>query len=131
LTDLRHPSGAPLVRVYGPPGMDARGGTIAFNVLAPSGLLLDYRRVEAEANRWLISLRSGCFCNPGASEAALGLHSNVLEPLFATGRPSADALARRHAFGAVRVSLGIATTPADLARFIEFLRRFASAPAHH
>ena len=127
LGELRYPSGAPMVRVYGPNSMVKRGGTVAFNVLAPDGSLIDYQRVENAANQWRISLRSGCFCNPGASEAALGLTQDVLAPLFADGRrPSPDALRRRHAFGAVRASVGIATTPADIVQFLQFLHTFAS-----
>jgi selenocysteine lyase/cysteine desulfurase len=126
LVSLRHTNGAPLVRIYGPLTGDRRGGTIAFNVLDSSGVALDYRVVETRANQSNISLRSGCFCNPGASEAALGLTSAVLSPLFAHGlRPTPEALRRRHAFGAVRASLGIATTPADIAWFVQFLQCFA------
>jgi selenocysteine lyase/cysteine desulfurase len=126
LTSLRHANGAPVVRIYGPLSGEWRGGTIAFNVLDSSGAALDYRGVETCANQLNISLRSGCFCNPGASEAALGLTSAELSPLFAHGRrPTPEALRRRHAFGAVRASLGIATTPADIARFVQFLHSFA------
>jgi hypothetical protein len=31
--------------------------------------LLDYRRIEEPANKKGISLRTDCFCNPGAGEA--------------------------------------------------------------
>ena len=125
MTGLRHSNGNPVVRVYGPVGVDARGGTVAFNVLWPDGSLVELGLVEAAASGARISLRTGCFCNPGASEAALGLDQSALTALFADGRPSPEALARRRAQGAVRVSLGIATTPRDLCRFIEFLRTFA------
>ncbi len=125
---LRHGNGAPVVRLYGPRTLEARGGIVAFNVLGPDGVPLDYHAVERAANQAMISLRTGCFCNPGASEAALGLTLDVLAPLFAHGaRPTPEALRRRHAFGAVRASLGIATTPADLARLVDFLRTFGDA----
>jgi molybdenum cofactor sulfurtransferase len=126
MTCMRHSNGCPVVRVYGPTSVDARGGTVAFNVLRPDGSLVDFGLVEAAASGARISLRTGCFCNPGASEAALGLDQRELAALFAGGRrPSPEALARRHAQGAVRVSLGIATTPTDLCRFMEFLATFA------
>jgi selenocysteine lyase/cysteine desulfurase len=119
---LRYPDGAPLLRIYGPVSSYARGGTIAFNVLGPDGRVLDFTAVEAAASRARISLRTGCFCNPGASEAALGLDHAELAALFAGGlRPDPVALARRHAQGAVRASLGIATTPSDVERFVSFL----------
>jgi len=82
LSSLRHPDGTPLVRIYGPTDVVARGGTVAFNVLSADGRPVDYRVVEAVANRWLISLRSGCFCNPGASEAALGLTLHPVRAQF-------------------------------------------------
>ena len=135
LRGLRHRNGAPLVRLYGPAGAAARGGTIAFNLLAPDGTLVDYARVEARANRARISLRTGCFCNPGASEAALGLTAEELAPIF---RPAAGPAEehrrrllaeRRRAQGAVRVSLGIASDFADVFRFVRFLRVFLDPPA--
>ena len=43
------------------------------NFYDPDGHLLDYRRVEELAGRSGISLRTGCFCNPGAGETAEGL----------------------------------------------------------
>ena len=43
------------------------------NFYDPDGHLLDYRRIEELASDQRISLRTGCFCNPGAGEAAEGL----------------------------------------------------------
>ncbi len=80
LAELRHSNGAPVIRLYGPRTLRARGGIVAFNVLDPNGGVLDYHAVERAANQSMISLRSGCFCNPGASEAALGLTLDMLVP---------------------------------------------------
>jgi selenocysteine lyase/cysteine desulfurase len=110
--------------------MHRRGGTVAFNLLARDGSPLDYRAVEAAATRGQISLRGGCFCNPGAGEAALGLSPADVGALFReVEQPTVDALRARlpgRAVGAVRVSLGIATTPRDIDRLIELLRTFAT-----
>jgi selenocysteine lyase/cysteine desulfurase len=129
LTGLCHPDGAPLIRVYGPTTTEARGGTVTFNVLVPGGRVVDYRLVEALANQRRISLRTGCFCNPGASEVALGWSAEALRPLFHRDRPVVPSdlhhLWPQRAIGAVRVSVGIATTPSDVARLIAFLRSFA------
>lgn len=38
---LRHANGAPLVRVHGPKGPDARGGTVSFTLLDPDGTAFD------------------------------------------------------------------------------------------
>jgi selenocysteine lyase/cysteine desulfurase len=130
LQALHHRTGTPLVRLYGPAGTDQRGGTVAFNLLGPDGTVVDYAHVEAQANRCHISLRTGCFCNPGASEALLGLTREELAPIF---QPAANEAEERHqrllaerrkAAGAVRVSLGIATTFADVYRFVRFLCGF-------
>jgi selenocysteine lyase/cysteine desulfurase len=129
LAALRHRGGGPLIQVYGPATTEGRGGTVNFNVLKPDGRVVDFRLVEAAANERTISLRTGCFCNPGAREAALGWSAAEMGPLFRRGRRltlyDLHDLWPGRAIGAVRVSLGIATTPGDIARLIEFLRSFA------
>jgi selenocysteine lyase/cysteine desulfurase len=118
---LRYANGVPVVRLYGPTAAEGRGGTVAFNVLTSDGEVVDYRLVENAAGEWNISLRGGCFCNPGASEAALGLTPEMLTAVFECDRNSAEGSRRRHQWGMVRASLGVASTPADIRRFIEFL----------
>jgi molybdenum cofactor sulfurtransferase len=126
LLTLSYPNGAPLVRIYGPTTTEARGGTVTFNVLTPDGQVLDYQRVEDAAGVRNISLRGGCFCNPGASEVALSLTPSMLRPLFErNGRAAREARSRRHEWGMVRASVGIASTPADITRFIDFVATFA------
>jgi selenocysteine lyase/cysteine desulfurase len=132
LVALEHPNGARLVRIHGPETTDARGNSVAFNVLTPRGDVVDFRTVEARANERRISLRTGCFCNHGASEAARGMTPADLRLIFERDTLlTLDGLQRvlpGHALGAVRVSVGIATTQADLERFIELLASFAEAP---
>ncbi|MEV6493710.1 aminotransferase class V-fold PLP-dependent enzyme, partial [Actinoplanes sp. NPDC051633] len=72
LAESRHTNGNPMCRVYGPPGPDGRGGTVAFNLLDPDGAVVDERLVAAEATKAGLSLRTGCFCNPGAGGGAVG-----------------------------------------------------------
>jgi selenocysteine lyase/cysteine desulfurase len=123
LQALRHSDGRPLVRVYGPRDMAGRGATVAFNFLDPDGRIVDERAVSRDASAHRISLRTGCFCNPGAGEAAFAIMRKDLtksilrkthtidEYLTLLGLPSA---------GAIRVSLGIASNAADVERFVEF-----------
>src|SRR5690606_27931537 len=73
LMALRHANGKPLIRLYGPASADRRGGTITLNFFNPEGELYDFREVEKSANARNISLRTGCFCNPGAGEVANNL----------------------------------------------------------
>lgn len=125
LPALQHPDGSPLVRLYGPTDDVDRGGTIAFNVLDPRGDVVDFWKVEALAADHRISLRTGCFCNPGASETARGLTVDEMEAVFALGRqPDYEEIRRvlpGKALGAIRVSLGIATTQRDVSRLLDFI----------
>ena len=132
-TALRHDNGQPLVRVHGPRETVARGGTLAFNLLDPEALAYDIRRIEELAGGQRISLRTGCFCNPGAGESTYGLSADQIGTFFhlAEGM-SFDQLRTsvRDAYsveiGAVRASVGIASNLADVDRFLTFLATFAN-----
>ena len=69
---LRHSNSSLLVRIFGPSTMTDRGGTIAFNLLDPSGVPYYFRHIEGLAAEQQISLRRG-FCNPGANGPLIGL----------------------------------------------------------
>ena len=74
-----------------------RGGTITFNLYDPDGHLLDYRRVEELATDRRISIRTGCFCNPGAGETAEGLtEEDMLAGAARRSRHDAAALPAGH-----------------------------------
>jgi len=131
LLGLRHANGLPLIHFYGPPNTEQRGGTVTLNFFDPAGKLVDYRLVEAEANRVNISLRTGCFCNPGAGEQAHGLTRADLADCFGhehamTFEEFIQVMSGRvkDAVGAVRVSVGIASNFADVYRFVQFARTF-------
>ena len=132
LLELRHGNGLGLIRLYGPPDLEARGGTVTVNFRNREGQLLDHDVVEERANRRGISLRTGCFCNPGAGEVALGLEKTEIETCFRTADDSQDVMSledfRRcidgKSTGAVRISVGLATNFADVQRFLEFAEEF-------
>ena len=126
---LKHDNGEPLVRIYGPQVVDARGGTVAFNVYDSSGNTVDHLTVEARANESKISLRTGCFCNPGAGEAALGLGKDEIVGCLAGpgARMTLDEFRQcidEKSTGAVRVSLGIASNFEDVDTVIRFFKTF-------
>jgi selenocysteine lyase/cysteine desulfurase len=124
LTALRHGNGAPMVRIYGPADARDRGGTVSLNLLDPGGVLVDERVVAAESAAARISLRTGCFCNPGAGEGAFALTGGRLRGSRHWGAASVDEYLARLGMrtgGAVRVSLGLASNLADLDRFLDFL----------
>jgi selenocysteine lyase/cysteine desulfurase len=129
ILSLRHGNGEPLVRLYGPRTAERRGGTVAFNVRDAAGRVLDQRLIEERAGRRGISLRTGCFCNPGAGELALGLSRHEIETCFSRSPdPMTYEDFRRcidgKSSGAVRVSLGMITNLADVEAFLGFLEEF-------
>src|SRR6266542_2455205 len=105
LGSLRHANGAAAATIYGP---------------------RDFDRVARKHN---ISLRTGCFCNPGAGEVAFTISRETLvggefgEAMTiddygeAIGLPSG---------GAVRASLGLASNFADIHRFSAFASEFVN-----
>lgn len=136
LGGLRHRGGAPAVRLYGPAGTRGRGGTVTFNFLDPAGRVVDERAVGRDASAAGISLRTGCFCNPGAGEWAFGLTRRNLAGPWRNRRAGGgfprqavttmdDYLDRvgMSSGGAVRVSVGVASTDADVDAFLGFAER--------
>ena len=131
LAGLKHSNGAPMTCVYGPRDLVRRGATVAFNFLDEHGAVVDERAVARDSSAAGISLRTGCFCNPGAGEWAFGLTRDAVrgpwwsgflrrnmqtvdDYLEIIGLPSG---------GAVRVSLGLASNLADVERFLDFAER--------
>ena len=131
LRSVTYMDGAPFVRVYGPRAHYDRGGTVTFNLLDRRGAALPYERVEQLARSRRISVRGGCFCNPGASEAAFQfVPERAALALDETRRAgwSLPEFARRmrersasQGVGAVRASLGIPSNDADVDRLVDLV----------
>jgi selenocysteine lyase/cysteine desulfurase len=127
LMTLQHSNGRLMARIYGPMTTASRGGTVTMNFYDPEGHLLDYRRVEELAGLQRISLRTGCFCNPGAGETAEGLtEADVRAALEADADMNLprflQVVTQRSgkSAGAIRVSLGLVSNFADVYRFMQF-----------
>jgi len=96
-------------------------------------VLIDSVRVERRANLAGISLRSGCHCNPGVREVALGFSTQEMTAAF----KDKDRLRYQdflHVIdgkttGAARASLGLVSTFADVYRFWEFAASFRDLPS--
>jgi selenocysteine lyase/cysteine desulfurase len=134
LAALQHHGGAPLARIYGPRSTDRRGGTITFNLYDSKTRPIDHREVERRATHANISLRTGCFCNPGGGEIALGITGAELSSCFR--QPEHETHLTIDDFrlcidgkstGAVRVSVGLASNLADVDAFIDFAREFSTS----
>ena len=128
LAALKHSSGEPLARVYGPVTNERRGGTVTLNFYDRDGHFIDHRLVEDRANQQRISLRTGCFCNPGDGELALGISADELTSCFVRhDRLTLDEFRRcidDKSTGAVRISVGLASTFADVYTGVAFARTF-------
>jgi len=134
---LTHTNGSPLFRIFGPDEMDRRGSTIAFYLLDPNGAVFDVERVEKRAGDSAISVRTGCFCNPGDGEVAHHLTRDDMAECFEEPdvpvtlqqcqRIIQDATGKVP--NTIRVSLGIASNFSDVERFVEFARGFVDKAA--
>ncbi len=130
LKEMKHSSGVPLARIYGPLDTDQRGGAVTVNFFDRDGHAIDHRSIEAEANQAGISLRTGCFCNPGAGEIALGISKPELAACFS--QPGHDQRLSLDDFrlcidgkssGAVRASIGLVSNFEDVQAFLGFASR--------
>ena len=110
-----------------------RGGTIAMNFHDPKGKVFNFHAIEESAGKFNISLRTGCFCNPGAGEIAFGLTKSDMSDCFENEeRASFEQCiiaSKGKTAGAVRVSLGIATNFSDVYRFLDYCRTFTDKTA--
>jgi len=127
LSEMVHSTGVPLVRIYGPLTMVKRGGAVTANFFNKDGGPIDHRSIELEANKHNISLRTGCFCNPGAGEIALGISKPELAACFTQPghgqRLSLDDFRLcidGKSSGAVRVSVGLVSNFEDVQVFLKF-----------
>jgi molybdenum cofactor sulfurtransferase len=129
LTAMKHSNGENLVRVYGPTNGEGRGGAVTVNFYDKDGNALDHRFIEDQANSANISLRTGCFCNPGAGEVALGVSRVDLDVCF-TKPGHEDRLSQEDfrmcfdgkSIGAVRISIGMVTNYKDVKAFLTFAK---------
>jgi len=127
LSEMKHSTGVPLVRIYGPLTTIKRGGAVTANFFDKDSRPIDHRSIELEANTHNISLRTGCFCNPGAGEIALGISKPELAACFT--QPGHDQRLSLDDFrlcidgkasGAVRISVGLVSNFEDVQAFLKF-----------
>jgi len=134
MRNLTHSSGRPLFEIYGPRDSINRGGTIAFNICDEEGKWVDERLVEREASAVNISLRTGCFCNPGAGEAAFGLDLEKVNSLrrYSRGQEVNGKTTHKDDFlrmvglptgGAIRISFGLVSNLRDVDRFVAWAEK--------
>ncbi len=125
LLTLKHTNGVPMIKLYGPTNTENRGGTFLINFFDPDEQQYPFNDIEQMANSENISLRTGCFCNPGIDEMNYRISEIQLKKYF-TSRSDGDYddmidfLGTMR--GAVRVSIGFPTTRSDLDKFLRFAK---------
>ncbi|RHY67847.1 hypothetical protein DYB38_004306 [Aphanomyces astaci] len=134
LTALRHANGARVCTIYGTHHRDPDAGSIiACNFSTPDGAWVGYSEFSTLAALHNIHVRTGCFCNPGACQAHLGLTTDEMLAHMAQGHVCGDAMDIIHnrPTGAIRVSFGYMSTQQDVDAFIMFVATyFVSSRTH-
>lgn len=125
LKEMRHSNGQKQLDIFGHPDRENTGGTMIMCFKNPDGSKISFEKIEELANEKHISIRSGCFCNPGIDEINNCISTDELSKYFSS-RESGNYSEMIHYLqkmrGATRVSVGIATNQNDLDSFISFIK---------
>lgn len=125
LSSLKHSNGKPLLNLFGPTNHENVGGTLIMTFFNKNGEKYLFEEIERKANAKNISIRSGCFCNPGIDEITNEISEEELANYYkhtddADFQSMVNFLGKMR--GAIRVSFGIATLKKDIDYFITFLK---------
>jgi molybdenum cofactor sulfurtransferase len=129
LDTARHRTGIPVAVIHGLRDLERRGATIAINLLDTDGRMVDERIIEKRAMQHHLSVRIGCFCNPGAGEAAFRVTRDTVKRAFdgdldVTTYDDYARVLDLPTMGSMRVSLGVASNFVDVHRFLRFIDSF-------
>lgn len=129
LLPLKHDNGEPLIDLYGTADLKHRGATLTFNIKDTTGKTWFFEDVEQLANKEMLSVRAGCFCNPGLSEIVGKFTSDMLRPVFECGEKTSfhdfvHEKKENYVVGAIRASLGYISNFNDAARLVTFVKSF-------
>ena len=127
LLELKHTNGQPLIKIFGSHSVEERGGTLVLNFYTSQGKSYPFWLIEGEANKYKISIRTGCFCNPGIDEINHQIEADELEYYFTHNKSGDFKHMMEHIGklrGAVRISVGLVTNFNDVFAFYQFASRF-------
>lgn len=82
--------------------------------------------IEKRANENGISLRTGCFCNPGAATALFPESWNQSNKLATKGEIFSARQVLLDTISAVRCSVGLATSLSDIDALVALIKSFRS-----
>lgn len=127
LSALQHYNHTKMVNIFGAKDAARRGGTIVMNFYNSQGDVIPFWQIEEAANKRNISIRTGCFCNPGLDETNNHISTQDLQHYFGT-RKNGDYFEMINVTnklrGSVRVSLGSVSNFNDVNRFYQFAQTF-------
>jgi selenocysteine lyase/cysteine desulfurase len=123
---LKHSNGKSLIHIFGPDTNEKRGSTIIMNFFDKEENKIEVTEIEEKANEKKISIRIGCFCNPGIDEITNCITSEELSSFYSSRDDrhydKIHFLGRMR--GAIRISLGLMTNYSDCDKYLEFCRGF-------
>ncbi|KAJ2787875.1 hypothetical protein GGI15_000383 [Coemansia interrupta] len=125
LRSLSHDNGNRICHIYGHDDGSRWGPVVAFNLKDTQGNFIGHYEVERLAVMAGIALRSGRFCNPGASQKWLQFTTPDLMRFAAMGYVCGDDhdLVDGKPVGALRISFGAMTCKLEIDLFAKFLVR--------
>ncbi len=124
LKRIHHDNDKSVVKIFGPESLDHRGGNIVMNFFDIDGEPFPFQMIEEMANQKMISIRSGCFCNPGIDEINNCVTTDEISEYFMSRDKGDyfDMIRFLHKMrGATRLSVGVATTVQDLDTFVDLI----------
>ncbi|XP_065169463.1 molybdenum cofactor sulfurase 3 [Atheta coriaria] len=104
--------------------MDQQGGIVNFNILRADGSYIGFAEVMHIANLYNISLRTGCFCNPGACQRHLGISTEEVLYYYEMGHVCGDQrdLIDGKPTGSVRISFGYMSNKKDADAILHMIK---------
>ena len=126
LVNMKHSNDSPAIEIYGNHKLndkELQGGIVSFNVKKANGQYIGYSQVVKDATKHNIHLRGGCHCNPGSCFSSMNIPEDVAMNYFNNKTTCGDNndIIDGIPLGAVRASLGWATTDDDISTFVKFL----------
>ena len=127
IDELCHSTGEKVAKIYGnhvKDDPDIQGGIVAFNLRRLNGSFFGYSTVVSDASESGIHLRGGCHCNPGACFESMGISESKVRQYYDNKESCGDKLdvVDGIPLGAVRASLGWASTEEDIDTFIQWIK---------
>lgn len=128
LKNLKHHNQQPVAHLYHDTNfdeIDTQGGIVNFNLRHDDGSYVGFAEFSCIATQHNITLRTGCFCNPGSCQTHLHLTRDELMMHFNAGHVCGDDndLVNGTPTGSIRVSFGYMNTKDEVDKFIEMIEK--------